>query len=96
MKDNRIFVPITERDLIHVPTDSDTELTLAIRPTMIQDRNGERLGEYTIGITLLQETGTDEDGIMFTDLTPRQARNLIEQLSALIPKVEQLNEIVNG
>lgn len=24
------------------------------------------------------------------------ARNLIEQLSALIPKVEQLNDIVNG
>lgn len=93
----KINIPDTgDRNSIEIPTDSDTSLNVMICPTTTTDAYGERMSDYVVGLSLYQNTGAEGDGLMFTSLTSRQARNLIEQLSALIPKVEQLNEIVNG
>nr|CDL65537.1 unnamed protein product [uncultured bacterium] len=86
---------IKDANTIEIPTDADTELYLHLILTKIRDYRGERMGDYQIGINLIQDTDADDDGQLITMMSSAQIGVLIEQLSKLRNKVDQLNRIIN-
>lgn len=96
MEIKKVMIPESgDLNSIEIPTDTDTSLNVMICPTTTTDAKGERMSDYVVGLSLFQNTGAEGDGLMFTALTSTQVSTLIDGLSALKNKTDQLNQILN-